>query len=344
MASMESRKKLATGLGGVVLLWLLVGLALPATGTVERHIDIAAYPATVFALINDFHQVNKWSPRLDKDANARFEISGPRRGAGASLRWQGSIVGQGSQTIVSSTPYERVVSQVAVDGRREALSTLVLEAIDTDTRVTWTYEQPFGLNLFARYFGLLLDGIVSDDYERGLSALKDLAESLPPSDFSDLDIEHMVVETGTIAYRPTSSEPLARAISEALGDAYFEVLSFIDKYGLREAGAPLSISRAYSGAELRFDAAIPVRGADALSPPAQSPVKIGKSYGGPVIRAKHLGSYLTLGRTHDKIAAYLAALGLSRNGDAWESYVSDPTRTPEDELLTYVYYPVQPDG
>jgi effector-binding domain-containing protein len=44
-----------------------------------------------------------------------------------------------------------------------------------------------------------------------------------------------------------------------------------------------------------------------------------------------------------KIAAYLAALGLERNGDPWEIYISDPTRVPEPQLLTDVYYPVRND-
>ena len=70
-------------------------------------------------------------------------------------------------------------------------------------------------------------------------------------------------------------------------------------------------------------------------------VRIGKSYEGPVIRVKHTGSYRGLGRTHDKIAAYMAARGLQRNGDAWESYISDPGRTDESGLLTYVYYPIR---
>ena len=42
-----------------------------------------------------------------------------------------------------------------------------------------------------------------------------------------------------------------------------------------------------------------------------------------------------------QITAYLAALGIERNGDAWESYVSDPTRVPESEILTDVYYPIR---
>jgi effector-binding domain-containing protein len=134
--------------------------------------------------------------------------------------------------------------------------------------------------------------------------------------------------------------PEAAAISEALGNAYFELLNFIDKYELHEAGAPMSVSGSFSGSELQFDAAIPVRGLDDDTARNNSGVQIGRSYAGRVIRVKHVGSYRGLGRTHDKIAAYLAALGIRRNGNAWESYVSDPTRVPTDELLTFVYYPI----
>ena len=73
---------------------------------------------------------------------------------------------------------------------------------------------------------------------------------------------------------------------------------------------------------------------------AGATVRIGETYSGPAIRVRHKGSYRTLGTTHGKIAAYLAALGIKRAGDAWESYVSDPTRVPESELVTYIYYPI----
>ena len=45
--------------------------------------------------------------------------------------------------------------------------------------------------------------------------------------------------------------------------------------------------------------------------------------------------------THRKISAYLAAHGIERNGAAWESYVSDPGDVPEEQLITYVYYPIR---
>jgi effector-binding domain-containing protein len=43
------------------------------------------------------------------------------------------------------------------------------------------------------------------------------------------------------------------------------------------------------------------------------------------------------------VSAYLAALAIKRNGDAWEAYVSDPGNVLEPDLLTYVYYPIKTD-
>ena len=323
------------------MLVILVGIMLPSRPPVERYILIDTHAATIFALLNDFRQVMKWSPLLDGDPNARIEISGPPRGVGASINWNGPIIGQGRQTIIEISPYERIAVEFEPADRAPATATFTLGSEDEMTRVVWRQESDYGFNLIGRYFGLLQGSIIGPELEDGLRRLKELAENLPRADFTDIEIEQIVVEASDIAYLRTTSIPEATAISEAMGAAYFSVLSFIDKHDLDEAGAPLSITRTFSGSEVVFDAAIPVRGLTAATPRGDEPVKIGRTYAGPVIRVKHIGPYRTLGRTHDKIAAYLAALGINRNGDAWESYISDPTRTVEADLLTYVYYPIR---
>ena len=254
------------------------------------------------------------------------------------------IIGNGNQTIIASDPLESIVTHLSLQDIGDIDVSYWLTETDLGTGVRWRYEHNFGRNIFGRYYGLFLDSIVGPDYEQDLTGLKAMAESLPPSDFSDLDVEHIVVAPVDIAYIETSSEPLAAAISEAMGKAYFGVLNFIDAHDLQEAGAPLSISRAFDGAELRFDAGIPVRGIMENTPRIQDAVRLGETYGGAVIRVRHLGSYLQLGQTHNKIAAYLAALGIERNGDAWESYLSDPTRTAEAALVTHIYYPISTEN
>jgi len=324
-----------------LLLLVVIGFLLPSRTHIEREIEIDAHAATVFALLNDFRLINRWSRWTDADPNVRVEISGPLRGIGASMSWDGQIIGQGRQTIVESVPFERISSTLGAGEQDSATSSYQLTESTSGMLLVWSYEREFGFNLAGRYFGLMLDGIVGPEHERDLQSLKELAENMPRADFSDLDIEQIVVEAMDIAYYRTASIPAAAAISEAMGRAYYEVLGFIDEQKLQEAGAPLSITRTFSGSELVFDAGIPVRGVNNNTPRSARHVKIGTTYAGPVVRVKHIGPYRNLGITHDKIASYLAAVGIERNGDAWESYVSDPARTNEDRLLTYVYYPIQ---
>ena len=334
-------QKFLYGIGTFLVLLILVGLALPRYGRVEVSASVDAVPATVFALVNDFRRVDLWSPKNATDPNARVVFSGPNRGVGATVTWDGIVVGSGTQTIVESRPFEHVSTVVNAGEPGEARTWFDIAGEDDGTRITWGFEHDYGFNLVGRYVALLLSGVVRQEYERSLVALKELVETLPRTDFSDLEVEHIVVEPQQIAFLPATSTPDPTSMSDAMGKAYFEVLTFIDEHGLAEAGAPISIVRSFRGASLRFDAAIPVRGVDDETPQEDGKVRLGTTYAGPVIRVKHLGSYRNLGVTHRKIAAYLAALGMERNGDAWESYVSDPTKVDEAELLTYVYYPIR---
>lgn len=327
-------------LSGLILLLAVIGVLLPSQAKVAREQVVGAHPATIFALLNDFEQVSKWSPWIELDPDVQLVFTGPQRGIGATMSWDGQIIGSGQQSINNSEPYTSVGSSIESDRWGTVNSSFVLADDGGATRVTWNYEQEFGFNLLARYLGLALDSKVGPEMTSGLLRLKTLAESLPAIDFSDLDVEHLSVEAIDVAYRTTTSVPEATAISEAMGRAYFEVLGFIDRHSLSDAGAPMSITRAFSGSELVFEAAIPVRGISDATPRSSETVQIGKTYAGPAIRVAHVGTYRKLGDTHNKIAAYLAALGIERNGDAWESYVSDPTRIDETELLTYIYYPI----
>ena len=327
--------------GGILVTIVVIGLLLPARIRVEREITIDAHRATVFALLNDFRQIDRYAPIVEGDPNARLVIGGAPAGVGATASWNGTIVGEGVEAITESEPFSRIVTRIEYGNGRVAGNRIVLSSDDGRTGVVQVYERDYGMNLAGRYFGLFLEGIVGPEIERDLARLRDYAERLPRADWSDLEIERLVVEAADIAYLTTRSRPDATAISEAMSDSFFDILNFIDRHGLVEAGAPMSITRTFSGSDIVFDAAIPVRGLPAAPPAGGGAVQIGKTYAGAVIRVRHVGGYAGLGRTHDKIAAYLAARGLERNGDAWEAYVSDPGRTDEAGLTTYIYYPVR---
>ena len=112
---MNFSRKLAFGLGTPCFLFFAIGVFLPSQARVEREILINAHQATVFALINDFHQINKWSHWLSGDPNIGIEVSGPTRGVGATISWSGNIIGHGSQTITVSDGLQEVLIQRTLD-------------------------------------------------------------------------------------------------------------------------------------------------------------------------------------------------------------------------------------
>ena len=72
------QRRLLYAVGGTVLLIATVGVLLPSTLRVDQEITIDANAATIYALLNDFEQIKKWSPQMNVDPNARYDISGPR--------------------------------------------------------------------------------------------------------------------------------------------------------------------------------------------------------------------------------------------------------------------------
>ncbi len=333
-------QKLLYAIGGFVLLLIVIGLMLPRESVVVASIDTSARPATLFAQINDLRRFNLWSPAIKADPNVRIIYSGPNRGVGASMTWDGVVMGTGSQVITTSESYTLIETVINPGESSEARTRFEIIDGGSITNVLWTFEADHGYNLVGRYASLLLTRVIQQDYQAGLLELRELAESLPRTDFASLDVEHLYVDAADIAYLPTVSEPDPTATSEALGQAYFRIMNYMDEHGLAFDGAPLSITRSYDGSVIQFDSAIPVRGISEDTPSSENAVSLGKTYGGAVIRVQHIGSYRRLADTHLKISAYLTAHGIERNGDPWESYVSDPTQVDEAELVTLVYYPI----
>jgi effector-binding domain-containing protein len=319
---------------------VLAGLALPRFARVEVTRLVDAPASVVFAQANDFRRLTLWAPLDDGDPDARIVYSGPQRGSGATVSWNGPVIGGGTQRIVESAPYEYVSYLVNAGEPGEAVSWVALDAVAGGTRVTRGFEHDYGYNLVGRYFGVLWSGMVRRDYRQSLERLGALVEALPRTDFGDIRITQAFNESRPIAYKPTLTAPLPDAASAALGKAYVDILGWIEENGLAENGPPMAILRGPVGNRQRLDAAVPVSVEPGRTPPAARGVRLGMTYEGNVVRVSHTGPYDGLGLTHRKIASYLAATGLERNGDPWEIYSSDPARTPESERVTEIVYPV----
>ncbi len=340
---MKVLKKILIAIMIIIVLIVVIGFILPKARHVERSVVIDAPPCVVFAKVNGFQSFNDWSPFVAVVPEAEYEFTGPDFGIGAKIAWTATEPKpeMGSQTIVASTPYERVDVELDLGTQGFAQSTYLLQPEGDGTRLTWAFDTDFGLDIFGRYFGLILDRQLGPLYAQGLANLKRIAEGLPKIDWSDIEIGIANVPSRTIAYTTGNSGREPGDIAAALGAAYGRVAVYVTANGLHLDGQPIAISNYWDDRGYGFDAGIPVSGTPTRGAGPGSPVRMGETYGGRVVRAVHVGPYMGLQDTYEKVYAFVKVHDLESNGRSWELFVSDPGNTPEDELITQVYFPVK---
>lgn len=165
----------------VLVALLLIAIAMqPADFRITRSTTIAASPATVFSLVNDFHQWENWSPWAKLDPNATAEFAGPASGKEAHFRWAGNKeVGEGMMTITESRPHELVAIRLEFLKPFKATNTaeFTFKPEGDQTAVTWSMS---GKNNFVgKAFGMIVncDKMVGTQFEKGLATMKSIAEA-----------------------------------------------------------------------------------------------------------------------------------------------------------------------
>ncbi len=332
---------------GLVILLLLAafvvtGYLLPKQVHIERSISVNRPANMMFELLNGYRYYNEWSPWAERDPQAEFVVSGPDTGVGARLSWIGEphLVGSGWQEIVASKPYEEINIKLDFDAQGIADTGFKLVSLGNATQVTWFFDSDLteGVNFIdsflARYFGLLFDRWVGGDYERGLANLKQYAESMDVSEFSQIEIELVNVISQDILFVTSSSSQESVDVAQAMATAYAEISAFMNINGIKMTGQPMAITRAWQEGGYQFDAAIPV---DFVPAQLSGNINSGQSPAGPAVRAVHRGAYDQMMPSYEKLAAYMSAHGLSQGTLSWEHYVSDPGNTEQQDMITHIY-------
>ena len=160
----------------VVLIALVLFIqSRPADFRIVRSAVIPAFPAAVFAEVNDLHRWEAWSPWARMDPDAVNTFTGAESGVGSSFHWKGNRqVGEGVMTIVESDPARRV--GIRLDFLKPFKTTNIAEftfaSKGEETLVTWSMT---GRNNFAsKTFGIVVncDKMIGGMFESGLANLK----------------------------------------------------------------------------------------------------------------------------------------------------------------------------
>ena len=158
---------------------LLLAAFRPTDFRVVRSLTIAAPPAALFALVNDFREWRQWSPWEKVDPNMQRAYDGPAAGTGARYSWVGNNqVGQGNMVITESHPAELIRIKITFLKPMAGVCDIEFsfKAEDGRTLVTWSMGGCH--NFMARVMGLFmnLDKMTGGYFEQGLADLKRITE------------------------------------------------------------------------------------------------------------------------------------------------------------------------
>ncbi len=151
----------------------------PDSFRIERSATIQGGPERIFALVNDFHRWEAWSPWEKIDPQIRRTYGGAGEGTGAIYEWSGNKnIGKGRMEIIESVPSSRVVIKLDFITPFEAHNTVefILMPQANTTLVTQAMygPSPFVSRLMGLFFSM--EKMVGGKYEEGLASLKALAE------------------------------------------------------------------------------------------------------------------------------------------------------------------------
>jgi len=175
-------KKILIGLALLIAVFVVIVYRQPGQFRIERSVLVDATPEKVFAQVNDFHNWDAWSPWAKLDPAAKNTFEGPPAGVGAIFRWAGNNeVGEGSMTIIESTPVELVRIKLEFIKPFEDQSTAEFKFVPQEgqTEVTWSM---FGENNFiSKAFCMFMDmeEMLGGQFEQGLAQLKSVTETNP---------------------------------------------------------------------------------------------------------------------------------------------------------------------
>jgi len=173
-------KTIAIVVVSLVAALLIFAATKPDTFRVERSISIEAPSEKIFAILNDFHLSQSWSPFEKKDPTMKRTFGGAASGKGAVYEFDGNKeVGKGRLTITDTAPPSKITIALDMVEPFEAHNTVefTLGANGDSTKVTWAMHGPQSYMMKVLSFFIDCDKMIGKDFEAGLVKLKAITQT-----------------------------------------------------------------------------------------------------------------------------------------------------------------------
>ena len=319
----------------LVAIILIVPIFLPGEVTVERTATVSGSPEAAYGMVADLQKWPTWMPWGKNDPNMTMEFNEVTTGEGAFYSWKSETEGNGKLTISSATPHSALGTSIEFEGMGTSQGNWTFEADGEGTKVTWGMTMEAGYPI-GRWFGLFMDGMIGPDFEKGLANIDSILKLEPAAPEYSIEIMEEQVES-----RPYLSI-VDSCMIDSLASVYMNAYGMIGAWmGANEApmgGMPFSIDHEFDMANgtCVVESCIPTVGEVA----GNDVIGSGMTYAGKVLHAIHIGPYTDLPASYAEVMRFMADNGIEANGNSWAVWTSDPGTTPEDELITDLYYPI----
>ncbi len=163
------------------------------------------------------------------------------------------------------------------------------------------------------------------------------SDSPAPLQPGDAFGEEVTLPARTIVYLKGQSK--WDAAFDTLVDAFKSLGEYLDKQGIKPAGAAMTIYTETDDAGFAFKAAVPI-----AAPPENPPkgdIAIGQAPSGKALKFVHRGSYDAMDSTYEAITNFLDDKHLEAKDLFIEEYVTDPVKTDAEHLVVNVFVPVK---
>jgi effector-binding domain-containing protein len=307
----------------------------PAKYHYSKSIEITTEAEEAFNLVNTMKNWEKWSPWQEKDPKAVITYEGSESGKGSAFRWKSNNdkVSYGKMTIIDSKPLKSVTLNLEFEDMKGSTILITFDEQKGKTLVTWNLNSD--MNFFMRWAGFMMDKMLGPDFEKGLSNIKKICESIPKL---DLKIgETLVPAMNLICITDSTSHTDYNEISNSFEKAYSELGKFVGKKKLTMVGPPLAINIEYKSKYI-FDACFPIKEDKVKN---EGRIKFVMKPETKAVMGFYRGSYESLERVYGKLHEYIKRNNLTIDGYTWEKYLNDPMSTPKDKLETLIYFPIK---
>lgn len=299
---------------------------------VNRSIQIETSVEKVFENISNFNHWKVWSPWLITDPEATVDVATD----GKSYSWKGKRVGEGSMKVTNEKENQWVEYDLEFLKPWKSQAKVKFDLSEGENGVNTKWSMDSKLPFFLFWMKKQMEAYIGMDYERGLSMLKEYAESGRVE--SELKFKGEVSFTGC-KYIGIKTNCEIKNVGNHMEQDY---TALFEKYANQASDKPFSIYHKWDlvNGKMSYTASMPVN-----EVPTDLPSNFisGQMPSMKVQKVQHIGPYKNIGN------AWSALYGMKQNKEIktirgqhpFELYHNTPTETPENELITDICFPVK---